>query len=150
RLFVVTVADKSVKEVAKDIHGFLADYTWSPVGSTLAWSMTDADRVSRSIYLWTAGEAQPHKVTTDVFNEYTPSWDPDGNYLFYLSDRDYYPQLSQAEFNYATARTTGIFALALRKDVKNPFPMENDEATVDTAGALRQQGASRPERSEGS
>jgi tricorn protease len=71
-----------------------------------------------------------------VFNEYNPSWDPDGNYLFYLSDRDYQPQLSQIEFNFATARTTGVYALALRKDVKNPFPMESDEVAIDSS-ALR-------------
>src|SRR5262249_58677505 len=29
----------------------------------------------------------------------------------------------------------GICALALRKGVKNPFPMKNDEVSVDTSGA---------------
>ena len=137
RLYVVRVADKSVQEIAKDIHGSLNDYAWSPKGNALAWSMTDADKVSQSIYVWTSDNGTVHRVTGDTFNEYSPSWDPEGNYLYFLSDRDYYPQLSQVEFNYATARTTGIFALSLRKDVKNPFPMENDEVTVDTAAAAR-------------
>ncbi len=38
--------------------------------------------------------------------------------------------ISGAEFNYATNRTTGIFAMALRRDVKHPFPPESDEVTV--------------------
>jgi tricorn protease len=57
-------------------------------------------------------------------------WDPEGNFLFYLSDRQYAPQISTVEFNYASNRTTGIFAMALRKDVKHPFPPESDEVTV--------------------
>ncbi|HXV15375.1 MAG TPA: S41 family peptidase [Gemmatimonadaceae bacterium] len=137
RLFVLRVADKDVKEIAKDIHGNLFDYTWSAAGSNLAWSMTDSDGVSQSVYVWTGKDGGVHRVTGPTFNEYSPAWDPSGNFIYYLSDRDYQPQLSTIEFNYATARTTGIFALALRKDVKHPFPMESDEVTIDTAAKSR-------------
>src|SRR6185295_3685688 len=57
-------------------------------------------------------------------------WDPQGNYLYFLSDREFAPQLSNIEFNYATNRPTYIYALALRKDVKHPFPPESDEVTI--------------------
>ncbi len=139
RLYVLRVADRHLDEIAKDIHGGNYDHTWSPSGNALAWSMTDPDKVTHSIYIWMANDGQVHRVTGPTFEEASPSWDPDGNYLYYLSDRDYYPQLSQSEFNYATARMTGIYALALRKDVKNPFPMENDEVSVDTSAAGRSQ-----------
>jgi tricorn protease len=132
KLFVVRVSDKNVAEVAHDRGSRIGDYTWAPVGNTLAWSMTDSDEVTSSVYVWQATDAKVRRVTPSMFNEFNPSWDPDGNYLYYLSNRFYQPQLSQDEFNYATARQTGIFALALRKDVKNPFPMENDEVSVDT------------------
>ncbi len=54
-------------------------------------------------------------------------WDPAGNYLFYMSDREYAPRIGAIEWNYQVDRETGIFALALRKDVKNLFPFESDE-----------------------
>ena len=41
-----------------------------------------------------------------------------------------HPQISQIEFNYATNRTAYIYAMALRKDVKHPFPPESDEVTI--------------------
>ncbi len=133
RLYVLRVADKSLKEIARDVRGNINDYTWSPSGNNLAWAMTDADKVSYSVFVWTGNDERVRRVTGDVFDEYSPDWDPDGNFIYFLSDRDYQPQLSQVEFNFATARTTGIFALALRKDVKHPFPMENDEVAVDTS-----------------
>ncbi len=144
RLFVVRVADRKLTEIAKDIQGGAGDYAWSPSGNNLAWSMTDSDRISQSVYVWTADDGRMHRVTGDVFNEYSPAWDPEGNFIYYLSDRDYQPQLSQVEFNFATARTTGIFALALRKDVKQPFPMESDEVTVDSAKAAPKPAAPTP------
>ena len=39
-----------------------------------------------------------------MFNAYNPAWDPQGNYLYFLSDREFAPQISQIEFNYATNR----------------------------------------------
>jgi tricorn protease len=47
-----------------------------------------------------------------------------------LSDREFAPQISNIEFNYAANRETMVYALALRKDVKNPFPPESDEVTI--------------------
>ena len=61
-----------------------------------------------------------------------PAWDPDGNYLYFLSDRDSRRRSRTVEFNFARNRTTGIFALALRKDVKHPFPPESDEVKPDS------------------
>jgi tricorn protease len=65
-----------------------------------------------------------------MFNAYSPTWDPQGNYLYFLADREFQPQISNLEFNYATNRQTYIYALALRKDVKHPFPPESDEVTI--------------------
>lgn len=144
RLYVLRVADRHLDEIAKDIHGGLFDYTWSPSGNVLAWSMASTDKISHPIFVWMPGDGSVHRITQGTFGEYSPSWDPDGNYLYYLSDRDYLPQISESEFNYATARMTDVFALALRKDVKNPFPMENDEVTVDTSAAARPKAAAPP------
>src|SRR5262249_61179103 len=51
-----------------------------------------------------------------------------------LSTREFAPLISGVEFNYASNKDTGIFALALRKDVKHPFPAESDEVTIAKEG----------------
>lgn len=130
KLFVVTAADKSVVEVADDPRGQIRDYTWSPDSSFLAFSMADTP-TARSIFIWSAAENRSRRVTSEVFNETSPAWDPDGNYLFYLSTREFQPLISGIEFNFATTRDTSVFALALRKDVKHPFPPESDEVTIE-------------------
>src|SRR5258705_13735581 len=65
-----------------------------------------------------------------MFNAGSPVWDPQGNYLYFASQREFAPQISNIEFNYATNRDVYLYALALRKDVKNPFPPESDEVSV--------------------
>jgi len=128
KLFVLTLADRKVVEVADDERGQIRDYAWSPKGAYLAFSMTDANE-SRSIHVWSATDGKLHRVTDELFNEESPAWDPEGESLFYLSDRDFAPQISTFEWNYATSRTTGIYAVTLKKDGQSPFPPQSDEVT---------------------
>ncbi len=139
KLFVVTVEDKSVVEAADEQRGQLQDYAWSPDSGHLAFSLS-GDNTNRAIWIWSALDGQARRVTGDLFNAYTPAWDPEGNYLYYLSDREFAPQLSTIEWNFATARETSVYALALRKDVKHPFPPEEDTVTVTPAPAEKKEG----------
>ncbi len=129
KLYVLTLDDKKVTQIAKDPVGNLRDYTWSRDGGHLAFTMNNPNSFS-SVYIWSVADGQVHRITTDLFDAGDPAWDPDGNYLYYVAAHDFQPEISQIEFNYATDRSFGIFALALRKDTKNPFPPESDEVTI--------------------
>lgn len=130
KLFVVTLADKRQVEVADTPRGQIRDYAWSPRGNYLAFSMATNGNGFSSIYIWNAADGKVQRVTNDMFNSFNPVWDPQGSYLFFLSDREFAPQISQIEFNYATNRDSYIYAMALRKDAKHPFPPESDEVTL--------------------
>ncbi len=132
RLWVLELAGKRLTQVARDSSGNMFDQSWSADGHWLAFSMGHATGY-RSIYIWGLGDASPRRVTDALSNAVEPVFDPDGKYLFFFSDREYAPQISSLEWNFATDRTTGIFALALRKDVPAPFPPQSDEVKIDSA-----------------
>jgi tricorn protease len=92
------------------------------------------------IYIWSLADGKVRRVTDNMFQSYSPAWDPQGNYLYFLSDREFQPQISNIEFNYATNRPTYIYAMALRKDVKHPFPPESDEVTISKEEAAKPKG----------
>lgn len=129
KVYVITLADRKVTEIADARRGQVRDYVWSPRGNFLAFTMPNENQFS-SIYVWSAADNQLRRITDDTVNSYNPAWDPQGNYLYFLSDREFLPQLSSVEFNFATNRMTYIYAMALRKDVKHPFPPESDEVTI--------------------
>ena len=146
KIFVYSFDDKKLNQIADASRNQVLDYTWSPRGHYLSFSMEGANNF-RSIYIWSEKDGQLRKITDELYNAENPAWDPDGNYLFYLSDRQFAPQISTVEFNYATNRTTGIFALALRKDVKHPFPVESDEVSVGEKPEAAKTAAAKPEES---
>lgn len=134
KLWVVTVADKKVEQVAHSTRGQIRDFDWAPRGDWLAFSMNDKDLVT-GVYVWGARDNQVRRITGRYFDAFGPTWDPEGNYLYFLSVREFAPLISTAEFNYATTRDRGIFAMTLRKDVKHPFPPQSDEVAIDKEDA---------------
>lgn len=138
KVYVLTVASKEVKQVADSKRGQVLDYSWSAKGNFLAFSMTDENNNS-SIYVWSTKDSQLRRVTNSTFNETNPAWDPAGNFLFYLSTREFAPLVSGVEFNFASNKDAGIFALALRKDVKHPFPAESDEVAITKEGEAKKE-----------
>jgi tricorn protease len=132
KLFVLTVDTGEQLEIADEEREQLLDYAWSPHGGHLAFSQSDVNGFD-SIYIWSVGESEPYRVTSEMFNEWSPAWDPNGEYLYFLADREYAPQISSHEWNYATDRETYIYAAALRRDVAHPFPPQSDEVSLDTA-----------------
>jgi tricorn protease len=129
KLYVLTIAGRKIVEIADDQMGGISDYTWSPNGGHLAFSMRNQNRY-RSLYIWSVTDGKLRRITDDTFKEYTPAWDQEGKYLFYMADHQFAPLISTWEWNFAGNRETGIFALSLRKDVDHPFPPESDEVKI--------------------
>jgi tricorn protease len=134
RLWALEVASRRLTQVAADSGGNVGDQAWSPDGRWLAFSLSHASGF-RSVYIWGMADNALHEVTSEMSDSYEPVFDREGKYLFFLSDREYAPQISGLEWDFATNRNTGIFALALRKDVPAPFPPQSDEVKLDTAAA---------------
>jgi tricorn protease len=130
RIWVVTLADRKMTEIVHSLRGQIRDYVWSPGGNYLAFSMPVSPNGNPSVYVWGAVENKVRRVTEGIFASFNPVWDPQGSYLYFISNREFAPQISNIEFNYATNRAAYIYAMALRKDVKHPFPAESDEVSV--------------------
>ena len=137
RLYIVPLeTDESIGvqkgvpvEVAKEANGGSPSYSWAPCGKFLAVVLSEESGFG-SIYVWDVKTRQLHRITGPNTDEFSPTWDPKGNYLYYLARHEFSPQFSSVEWNYAGNRNTGVYALALRKDVANLFAPQSDEVEV--------------------
>jgi tricorn protease len=148
KVYVLDVETKQKREIADEMSGQVTDYTWSPHGGYLAFSLSDQTGLS-SIYIYSLADRQLHRVTAEYFTEFAPAWGPEGNYLFYMSERELAPQLGVFEFNYVVDRSTYIYALALREDVPHLFPPQSDEVSIEGEGESENEAAAEPESDTG-
>ena len=130
KLFVLTIETKAVVEIVDSPRGGIRDYTWSACSGHLAFTMEESNDFDR-LHLWSVADGKVRPVTDPLFDVSSPAWDPEGNYLFYLSRREFAPQISSIEWNYAGSHDVQVYALALRKEVKNPFAPESDEVAIE-------------------
>ncbi|UCC82006.1 MAG: PD40 domain-containing protein [Gemmatimonadota bacterium] len=133
KIYVLDVESKQKREIADEKSGQVTDYTWSPHGGYLAFTLTDHSGFG-SIYIYSLADRQLRRVTGEYFAEFAPAWGPEGDYLFYMTERELAPQIGIFEWNYVVDRSTYIYALALREDVEHPFPPQSDEVTLDGDG----------------
>lgn len=132
RLHLVgTAAGASDQVIAQDPGVSRRDYAWSPGGHYLAYSLTDKDTQQSRLFVYDVAAGKATELGREYFNAQAPAFSPDGKYLYFLGDREWAPQMSGVELDYATNRSTEILAYALRKDVANPFAPRNDSAVGD-------------------
>ncbi len=142
QVYVLDVESKELKKIARDVNRGTNVYRWSPNGGFIALQMS-VTPMTDSIFIWEAATDTLRQVTGEMFHERTPVWGAKGNYLYYSSDREFAPQISNTEWNFATDRQAGVFALALRKDIPHPFPPESDEVEIEDEEGGQEEAASK-------
>lgn len=119
-----------LQEVVKNRFGAPRDYTWSPDSQWLAFSQP-GDNGNRFLSMWSKKSKTVKNLSGTVFNATNPQFSPDGKHLYYLSEREFAPQIGLFEWNYVADRATSVFALALTANSGNPFAPRNDTVTVE-------------------
>lgn len=130
QVMVVGVGDRKLQKVARDPFARVSDLAWSPDGQVLAFSLANLNG-TRSLHLWTLADGQLRRVTGELAPVTDPAWDPEGKVLYALTRRDFAPQVSNLEFDFAGNRNVDIVAFTLTKDTPHPFPPESDEVGAD-------------------
>ncbi len=130
-LRIVSASGGPAPVIAHDPSLSRRDYTWSPSGHYLAYTLTDKDTLQAQLYVRDLVAGKDVRLGAPRFDAYSPSFSPDGKYLYFLGNREWTPQISNIEWDFAANRDTGIFALALRKDVDDPFAPRNDSASAE-------------------
>ncbi len=125
-LVIRTDGQGGLREAGRDPGWRNRDYAWSPAGDYLAFSQVQRSGL-RALYIYSVEDDETRKISDGMFSEYAPEFSSDGQHLFFLGDREFAPQISRREWNYATNRMTGIFALGLTAASPNPFLPEDAE-----------------------
>lgn len=112
----LTIADSSDA-------GQTTDLAWSPDGAWLAYTfMTGLRHVAIKLYD-IAGKTAT-LVTTPEFRDWSPAFDPDGKYLYFLSARTFDPVYDMVQFELSFPRAARPYLIALQADAKPPFEAE--------------------------
>ncbi len=119
-LFVVDVESGAVTEVDKSEFWEIREYAFAPDGKWLAYAKQVAAGES-SIFVYNLDTGRSHAVTTEFTNDHDPVWDPQGRYLYFLSDHTYNPLVGERDFDHIVTETGKPYLVILAADGLSPF-----------------------------
>jgi tricorn protease len=119
-LSIIPAAGGAPRTIDHSAQAEINEYVFSPDGRYLAYSfLLTTDYSVVKIYDTQTGKST--QITGAATNDYTPAWDPEGRYLYFLSDRAANPVLDFRDEESVEVRTTRPFLVLLQRDGKNPF-----------------------------
>jgi tricorn protease len=98
----------------------ITDLAFSPDGRYIAyaWAPTHDTSIIRIADL---ADDRIYDATAALRTDRAPAWDPQGNYLYFISTRDFRPVYDALQFDLSFPQAMRPFVVTLRDDVPNPF-----------------------------
>lgn len=129
RLRWVDVESGELHDVDTGVFANITTYRWSPDSRWLVYAKTDETQFS-SIFVHSLEDGQIQRLTSEETNDTQPAFDPEGRYLYFLSDRDFNITFSGYEFNYFYTDPTRVFVATLQADGPPLLTSKSDEEQV--------------------
>ncbi len=126
RLNLIHVKSGEVSEIARSSDDDawerwgIQDYVWSPDSRWIAYT-NNGSNMNESIYLYNLKQKDTHRVTDDMSTSWSPSFSPDGQYLFFLSNRTFNPIMGRQDQNHIFLKMALPYVCLLRDDARSPF-----------------------------
>jgi len=119
-LWVVDAESGSSALADRSEYGLITDLAWHPSGRWLAYAKP-ASVYTQNIRLYDAAAGRSYDVTAPTAYDYSPSFDPEGRYLYFLSRRALNPALDPVQFVYSFAKYSKPYLVVLRRGDTSPF-----------------------------
>ena len=127
---VCTIETKETKTIDKGLWMFQGDLdnfsvTWSADSKWLSWGRGAENRNS-VVFIYDTETGKKEQITSDFYSNFSPSFDPEGKYLYILSNRSMSPDYSDFDNSFIYNKSTLIAAISLKNDTPSPIEPEND------------------------
>ncbi len=137
-IYYIDIADKKLIKVDSsnrlkndEFTWETGDYVWSPDSKWLAYSFVQENRNS-VIFLYSLEQAKRFTLTTDFYDNLNPTFDANGEYLYYLSYRDFDVQMDVFEDNHIIPHPVQVMVVQLKAGQKPLFEKNGEAKKKDT------------------
>ncbi|MCS6992039.1 MAG: PDZ domain-containing protein [Chitinophagales bacterium] len=150
-LQILDVETKKIIVIDRSDTGEFWDYQWSPDSRWVCY-VRPQWQTNNVIVIYDVAKGTSHVVTDHWYESYQPIFSNDGKYLLFVSDRDFNPTFSAAEFQIAYLNMARIYLIPLSKKTPSPLAPKNNEVqtkkeeTTDESGASKKKEADKKDK----
>ncbi len=133
-LFYLEVATKKLLKFASsnqmkndEFFWEVSDYSWSPDSKWITYSFVEFNRNNR-VFVYSLEQNKSVPITDGFFDSLNPSFDANGDYLYFLSYRDFKTRIDIYEDDHVIPAPVQVMAVQLKAGLKPPFAKGADKA----------------------
>ena len=119
-LLTVDLESGSSRVLDRSDYGHIRGIDWSPDGCWLAYGFGFSNQQT-AIKLCNLETGETHFVTEPVLEDVSPSFDPEGKYLYFLGYRILNPVYDNLQFDLGFPRGVKPYLITLQRDLRSPF-----------------------------
>ncbi len=108
----------------------IQEYVWSPDSRWIAYTKMESN-LHESIFLYALESKETTRVTDGAWNDFSPSFDPQGRYLYFLSNRSFTPTMGAIDQNHVFLDVCRPYLVVLAADAPSPFAPQDSEQVVE-------------------
>ncbi|MDG2291459.1 MAG: PDZ domain-containing protein [Phycisphaerales bacterium] len=123
---MIDIASGDRRHIVSDTFAQRPSTSWSHDSKWIAYDRTDDNGMS-SIWVYDTDADEHHRVTSDMFNDASPAFDREGDYLYFTSGRTFRPEYSPVDGTFIYTEPGNLYAVALRNDMDALWTVEFDE-----------------------
>lgn len=119
-LFHINLKTQKLHLIDKSTFGDIGGLNWSPDGKWIVYDYPLTDRL-RGIKLCEIKNFKTHVITRPLLEDFRPSFDPEGKYIYFLSKRTYSPYQDNLQFEMGFPKGTKPYLILLDESATSPF-----------------------------
>lgn len=145
-LFLLNLASGENRK-ADEHPGGIGELAWSPDSKALAYVRADTPRDSPQVVVYGVEARKAVVATSDRYPCGSPTFSPDGHWLFFLSDRHFQPvngsPWGDRNMGPYFDKRTKVYALALQEGLRWPFKPKDELDAPEASGKGGEKGKGR-------
>tara|TARA_R110000851_G_scaffold262856_1_gene415351 strand:+ start:428 stop:3670 length:3243 start_codon:yes stop_codon:yes gene_type:complete len=116
-------------DTAKYNEDSLTSYIWSPNSEDIVFVKNNENRYA-SLWHYNLKDKRVTRLTDDMSSETNPAFSPDGQQLYFTSERDFNLTFSSYEFDYMFNNATRLYSVAVNSKIKPLNTPLSDEISI--------------------
>ncbi len=130
-LFLHTIEGGETVVVDVDPWTQYLNPSWASDSNWIAYTKAGANQHT-AIWLYNVTDGTKQQLTGGMFNDTWPTFDREGKYLFFASNREFTsPIYADVDNSFIYSRTDRLYLVPLQADTKSPWAPKSDEETWD-------------------
>lgn len=151
QIYVYDIAENETYKVNKELFMYQGDLenfdvSWSSDSKWLAYPEDMMNRAS-AIFVFDTQQKKNYQLTSGYYRDVEPKFDPDGKYLYFLTNRTFNPTYSDIDNTFIYANTTNIAVATLTDEILSPLAPKNDTTSVKKEAEKKDEKDSKKENS---